>query len=676
MPTHPAKPLLHPRVEERSRQRACNCLGVSPVLASPPAYDRRTDVHLDRRRHRALRRAAVHLQPRIATVVYLATHLEKPILVEGPAGVGKTELAKVVAAARSTQADPPAVLRGPRRGQGAVRVGVRQAAPLHADPQGQDQRGARRAPLAARGRRPHRQRGRRLLLRPLHPAAAAAALDHLRPALRAADRRDRQVRHASSRPSCSRCSATSRSACPSSARCAAKHIPLVLLTSNNAREMSDALKRRCLHLYIDFPGASRSCEIVRLKVPGIVRRWPREVVGGRAAHPQARSEEVAEHQRDARLGQDADPAQRRAARRGAGQRHAQRPSSSTRATSARRRTSSRSTCELQRAKAQAAATRRATTRTCCTERRRRPGAPMDAKIVEFTALLRANGLRVSMAEHLDAFRAVDGSASATASRSRTRCAPRWSSAPSTCRSTTSSSTCTSPASARPSSERRRRRDGALQMTDAGVPAAPGRAGRAARRTSTSTSRSWPQALLQNDTGRLEQMLRDAARAGQRAETSSARYQEGRFSHSTAQSLGLGGLARSSSDSRSSSRATCRPSCAEQLEQFIDQRLHDLRDMIRRTCASSSRSATMTPRERSACSAGREELLLSLRGRDAPHARGGHQAGAAAQERRADPPQARQARQVRRQATRCARTCSTAASRSASSFDRRVRTSRR
>ena len=38
----------------------------------------------------------------------------------------------------------------------------------------------------------------------------------------------------------------------------AKHIPLVVLTSNNAREMSDALKRRCLHLYIDFPIASRS----------------------------------------------------------------------------------------------------------------------------------------------------------------------------------------------------------------------------------------------------------------------------------------------------------------------------------------------------------------------------------------------------------------------------------
>ena len=40
----------------------------------------------------------------------------------------------------------------------------------------------------------------------------------------------------------------------------AKHIPLVVLTSNNAREMSDALKRRCLHLYIDFPAASAGAE--------------------------------------------------------------------------------------------------------------------------------------------------------------------------------------------------------------------------------------------------------------------------------------------------------------------------------------------------------------------------------------------------------------------------------
>src|SRR4029077_10901157 len=58
----------------------------------------------------------------------------------------------------------------------------------------------------------------------------------------------------------------------------AKHIPLVVLTSNNAREMSDALKRRCLHLYIDFPSTEQELQIVRLKVPNISATLAREVV--------------------------------------------------------------------------------------------------------------------------------------------------------------------------------------------------------------------------------------------------------------------------------------------------------------------------------------------------------------------------------------------------------------
>ena len=43
----------------------------------------------------------------------------------------------------------------------------------------------------------------------------------------------------------------------------------MLLTSNNAREMSDALKRRCMHLYIDFPSNELELEIIRLKVPEV-----------------------------------------------------------------------------------------------------------------------------------------------------------------------------------------------------------------------------------------------------------------------------------------------------------------------------------------------------------------------------------------------------------------------
>ena len=63
----------------------------------------------------------------------------------------------------------------------------------------------------------------------------------------------------------------------------ARHIPLVVLTCNNAREMSDALKRRCLHLYIDFPTAAEELEIIRLKVPEASRALARQVVTRGAA---------------------------------------------------------------------------------------------------------------------------------------------------------------------------------------------------------------------------------------------------------------------------------------------------------------------------------------------------------------------------------------------------------
>jgi MoxR-like ATPase len=58
----------------------------------------------------------------------------------------------------------------------------------------------------------------------------------------------------------------------------ARHVPFVVLTSNNSREMSDALKRRCLHVYLDFPEAERELEIIRLKVPGVGERLVDDVV--------------------------------------------------------------------------------------------------------------------------------------------------------------------------------------------------------------------------------------------------------------------------------------------------------------------------------------------------------------------------------------------------------------
>jgi MoxR-like ATPase len=58
----------------------------------------------------------------------------------------------------------------------------------------------------------------------------------------------------------------------------AVHIPFVVLTSNSYRDMSDALKRRCLHLYIDYPDAKTELAIVRRKVPGIADGLARQMV--------------------------------------------------------------------------------------------------------------------------------------------------------------------------------------------------------------------------------------------------------------------------------------------------------------------------------------------------------------------------------------------------------------
>jgi MoxR-like ATPase len=58
----------------------------------------------------------------------------------------------------------------------------------------------------------------------------------------------------------------------------ARHMPLVLLTSNNTRELSEALKRRCLYLHIDYPTVQSELNIVRLKVPDLSPQLAKQAV--------------------------------------------------------------------------------------------------------------------------------------------------------------------------------------------------------------------------------------------------------------------------------------------------------------------------------------------------------------------------------------------------------------
>ena len=59
----------------------------------------------------------------------------------------------------------------------------------------------------------------------------------------------------------------------------AKHVPYVVLTSNRSRELGDALKRRCLYQWIDYPSLDKEMKIVRTRLPKIEEQLARQVVG-------------------------------------------------------------------------------------------------------------------------------------------------------------------------------------------------------------------------------------------------------------------------------------------------------------------------------------------------------------------------------------------------------------
>jgi hypothetical protein len=102
----------------------------------------------------------------------------------------------------------------------------------------------------------------------------------------------------------------------------AEHPPIVIITSNRTREIHDALKRRCLYHWVDYPDAARELEIVRAKVPG-AERCRSEIV----AFVQACARgpvQGAGRGRDARLGDRAHRTRRGGARSGDRLRHARR----------------------------------------------------------------------------------------------------------------------------------------------------------------------------------------------------------------------------------------------------------------------------------------------------------------------------------------------------------------
>ena len=215
---------------------------------------------------------------KIATVVFLAVKLEKPVLVEGPAGVGKTELAKVVAAATDRYMIRLQCYEGLDEAKALYEWEYSKQllyTQILKEKFAESMAGATSLSEAAArvGRGDSVFFSDRFIVpRPLLRAIQAEVLSL--PLIDEVDKSDPEF-DAFLLEVLSDFQVT----VPEIGTLTARHLPFVFLTSNDAREMSDALKRRCLHLYIDFPGEGLEVRILDSRVPGIEQRLAEELVG-------------------------------------------------------------------------------------------------------------------------------------------------------------------------------------------------------------------------------------------------------------------------------------------------------------------------------------------------------------------------------------------------------------
>ncbi len=213
----------------------------------------------------------------IATVVFLAGRTQKPILVEGPAGVGKTELAKAVCRSLDREMIRLQCCEGLDEAKALYEWEYAKQllyTQIVKDKIGEVVSGAASLTDAVdriAGQEDAFFSERFMLPRPLLKAIRSDA-----PVVLLVDEVDK------SDPEFEafllEVLSDYQVTIPELGTMKAVHIPFVVLTSNSYRDMSDALKRRCLHLYIDYPDAKTELAIVHKRVPGIADGLARQMV--------------------------------------------------------------------------------------------------------------------------------------------------------------------------------------------------------------------------------------------------------------------------------------------------------------------------------------------------------------------------------------------------------------
>ena len=200
--------------------------------------------------------------PSIVMSIFLGMELKKPILIEGPAGVGKTEIAKVMAKALHTELIRLQCYEGLDATHAIYEWNYQQQL-LYLKLQEQSD-------LSVAEKEASLFSEKFLLKRPL-----LKAITHHQPPVLLLDEIDRSDEEFES--FFLEVLSDWQITIPEIGTIKAEHIPYVIITSNRVRELSEALRRRCLYLWIDYPEFDKELQIVKEKVPGIDGRLATQI---------------------------------------------------------------------------------------------------------------------------------------------------------------------------------------------------------------------------------------------------------------------------------------------------------------------------------------------------------------------------------------------------------------